>query len=251
MFTPLVLSQAMLIGRDTWLTSFLVFQVGCALRWSGATGRPRQVWLGLTLLAGMLVIASRQNAIVFEFFVLSVVAYREDANRSPDRGRVRAVLVPVVVGGAVSLLGFAIVTTLPRLMGARDVQPEAQLYAYDLTGMSVREDEVLMGPEAFPSQDLEALREQWDESSVLPVIVPVGEGLVLVDEGSPEAIEELGEDWKEHVRERPGAYLAVRWEMFQRILGVSDPPTYVLHPGIDGERVRVRHRQPRCERRVP
>jgi hypothetical protein len=233
-FTPLVLSQVMLIGRDTWLTSFVVFQVGCAIRWSGATGRSRRVWLGLTLLAGMFVIATRQNAIVLEFFVLFCVAYRAYARRSPGQGRVRAVLLSVAVGGAACVLGFAVVSTLPRLMGARDVRPEAQLYAYDLTGMSLREDDVLLGPEAFPSQDLDVLRERWDSSSVLPVILPLGEGPILVDERFPEAIEELGDDWRREVRARPAAYLAVRWEMFQRILGVSHPSTYVLHPGIDG-----------------
>lgn len=232
-FTPLVVSQVMLIGRDTWMTSFLVFQAGCAIRWSRANGRRRQLWLALTVLSGVFVIASRQNAVVFEFFVLSVVAYREYAVRAPGRGRFRAVLVPVMVGGASTVLAFAVVSTLPRLMGARDVRPEAQLYAYDLAAMSVRDDEVLLGPEAFPSQDLDALRERWDSSSVLPVILPLGEGLVMVDERFPEAIDELSEDWSEQVRERPGTYVAVRWEMFQRILGTSHPPTYTLHPGID------------------
>jgi hypothetical protein len=233
-FTPLVLSQVMLVGRDTWLTAFVVFQIGCVISWSRSAGRARQVWLGLAVLSGLLVIATRQNAVVLEVFVLVAAAARGYARRSPERGRVRAVLVPVAVGGAAVLLGFAVVSALPRLMGARDMRPEAWLYAYDLTGMSLEEGEVLIGPEAFPAQDLDVLRERWDPQLVESVLVPLGEGPVLVDERFPEAIDELGAAWREQMRERPGAYVTVRWEMFQRILGISHRPTYVLHGGVDG-----------------
>jgi hypothetical protein len=64
------------------------------------------------------------------------------------------------------------------------------------------------------------------------VIVPLGQGPILIT--TPEALDELGSDWREEVRERPAAYLAVRWTLFQRILGISHRPTYVLHPGVDG-----------------
>jgi hypothetical protein len=234
LFTPLVLSQVMLVGRDTWLTSFVVFQVGCVIRWSGSAGRARQLWLGLAVLSGLLVVATRQNAVVLELFVLVAAASRAYADRSPERGRVRAVLVPLALGGAACVLAFAVVFTLPRLMGARDMRPEAWLYAYDLTGMSLKEDEVLMGPEAFPAQDLDVLRERWNPQLVESVLVPLGEGPVLVDGRFPDAVDELGADWREQIRERPGAYLAVRGELFQRILGISHRPTYVLHGGVDG-----------------
>jgi hypothetical protein len=233
-FTPLVLSQVMLIGRDTWLASFVVFQVGCAIQWSTSDGRARLLWLVLAIVSGLLAVATRQNAAVIELFVVVAIAAREYRRRVPERRGVRAVLVPVAIGGSLSVLAFGIVSALPRLMGARDVRPEAHLYAYDLTGMSLREDEVLMGSAAFPSQDLDVLRERWNPQLVESVIVPVGEAPVLVDERLPGAIDELGSAWTEQIRERPAAYLAVRWGLFQRILGISDPPTYVLHAGVDG-----------------
>jgi hypothetical protein len=233
-FTPLVLSQVMLVGRDTWLTSFVVVQVGCVISWSGSAGRARRVWLGLSVLSGLLVVATRQNAVVLELFVLVAATSRAYAGRAPERGRVRAVLVPLAVGGAACALAFAVVSTLPRLMGARDMQPEAWVYAYDLTGMSLDEGEVLLGPEAFPAQDLDVLRERWNPQLVESVLVPLGEGPVLVDGRFPDAVEELGADWREQIRERPGAYLAVRWGLFQRILGISHRPTYVVHGGVDG-----------------
>jgi hypothetical protein len=233
-FTPLVLSQVMLVGRDTWLASFAVFQLGCVISWSGSTGRARRLWLGLAVLSGLLVVATRQNAVVLELFVLVAATSRAYADRAPERGRGRAVLVPLALGGAASVLAFAVVSTLPRVMGARDMQPEAWLYAYDLTGMSLDEGEVLLGPEAFPAQDLSVLRERWNPQLVESVLVPLGEGPVLVDGRFPDAVDELGADWREQIRERPGAYLAVRWELFQRILGISHRPTYVLHGGVDG-----------------
>jgi hypothetical protein len=232
-FTPLVLSQAMLVGRDTWLTCFIVFQVGCAVRWSTTTGRWRRVWLALALVAGLLALATRQNGAVLEVFVLVGMAARGQARWRPDHGRVRRLLVPVAVGGAACVVGFAVVSVVPRLMGARDVQPEAFLYAYDLTGMSLRDDEVLIGPDAFPAQDLDVLRERWDPAMVESVLVPLGDGPVLVDERFPDAIDELSTDWRDEIRDRPGDYLAVRWDLFQRIIGTSHAPTYVVHLGVD------------------
>jgi hypothetical protein len=234
LFTPLVLSQVMLVGRDTWLTSFVVFQVGCVIRWSTSSGRPRRVWLALAVLTGLLVLATRQNGAVIEVFVATAAFARGYAERRPDRGRVRAAIVPLALAGASCLLAFVVVTTVPRLIGARDVEPEAFLYAYDLTGMSLRSDDVLIGPDAFPSQDLELLRERWNPRLVESVIVPIGEGPVLVDEHHPAAIDELATAWREEVADDPGAYLAVRWGLFSKILGISQAPTYVVHPGVDG-----------------
>ena len=94
----------MLVGRDTWLTSFVVFQLGCVISWSGSAGRARRLWLGLAVLSGLLVVATRQNAVVLELFVLVAATSRAYADRAPDRGAVRAVLVPLALGGAASVL---------------------------------------------------------------------------------------------------------------------------------------------------
>ena len=39
--------------------------------------------------------------------------------------------------------------------------------------------------------------------------------------------------WFREVRRRPAAYLAVRWDLFARIIGTSHPPTTVMHHGVD------------------
>jgi hypothetical protein len=232
-FSPLVLSQVMLIGKDTWMTSFVLLQVGCGIRFVGSSGRARQVWLGLVVVSGLLVLAARLNSPPVEFLVITALISRVYADRARDRshGRARALLVPLALGGVAMILGLAIVSTLPRLMGARDASASEGTYAYDLAGMSLHENEVLIGPEAFPSQDLDLLRERWDPRLVESVTVPLGEGPIRILE--PEENRELERAWHEQVPERPGAYLAVRWALFSRILGISHPPTYVVHPGVD------------------
>jgi hypothetical protein len=232
-FSPLVLSQVMLIGKDTWMTSFVLLQVGCGIRFVGSSGRARQVWLGLVVVSGLLVLAARPNSPPVELLVVAALVSRVYADRASDRshGRARAMLVPLALGGVAIILGFAIVSTLPRLMGARHASASRGTYAYDLAGMSVHENEVLMGPAAFPSQDLDLLRERWDPRLVESVIIPLGEGPVRIVE--PAENRELERAWREHLLDRPGAYLAVRWELFSRMLGISHPPTYVVHPGVD------------------
>ena len=232
-FSPIVLSQVQLVARDTWLICFVVLQVGCAVRWSTTSGRWSRVWLALAVLSGLLALATRQNGAILELFVLTGMAARWYARRNPDRTRLRGTLVPAVLGAAACVLGFGFVTALPRAMGAEDLEPESFVYAYDLTGMSLREDEVLIGPDAFPSQDLDALQGRWHPIAVESVVAPLGNALVEVRDDQREAIEELREAWLREVRERPGAYLAVRWELFQRILGTSHPPTTVMHHGVD------------------
>jgi hypothetical protein len=231
--SPIVLSQVQLVARDTWLICFVVFQVGCAIRWSTTSGPWSRMWLALALLAGLLALATRQNGAILELFVLTGMAARWYARRNPDRTRLRGTAVPAVLGAAACILGFGLVTTLPRVMGAEDLEPESFVYAYDLTGMSIRENEVLIGPEAFPSQDLEALEAQWQPIAVESVVTPMGNALVDVVDSHRRAVEELREAWRREVRERPGAYLAVRWGLFQRIIGTSHPPTTVMHHGVD------------------
>jgi hypothetical protein len=231
--SPIVLSQVQLVARDTWLICFVVFQVGCAIRWSTTSGPWSRMWLASAILAGLLALASRQNAAILELFVLTGMAARWYARRNPDRTRLRGTVVPVVLGAAGCIVGFGLVTALPRVMGAEDLQPEAFVYAYDLTGMSLRENEVLMGPEAFPSQDLDALRAAWHPIAIESVITPMGNALVEVRDDRPRAVEEVRDAWFREVRRRPAAYLAVRWDLFARIIGTSHPPTTVMHHGVD------------------
>jgi hypothetical protein len=232
-FTPLVLSQVMLLGRDTWLTSLVVFQVGCAVRWASTHGRWGRVWLAASLVAGLLAFATRQNAGALELFVLAATAARWYSRRVPERRRLRAMVVPTAAAAGASVVAVAFVLVVPRLAGARDVQPEALLYTYDLVGMSLRTDDLLIGPEAFPSQALDTLRQRFSPQAVETVLLPSDQALVYVYDSHPEAIRELGSAWRDEVVAHPGDYIAVRWTLFSRIIGVSHTPTFVMHPGVD------------------
>ena len=103
-FTPLVLSQVMLVGRDTWLTSFVVFQIGCVISWSVAAGRARRA-VARTRRPQR---PARRRHAPERGHVRVLRARGRGLPRlcrsSSERGRVRAVLVPLALGGASCVL---------------------------------------------------------------------------------------------------------------------------------------------------
>jgi hypothetical protein len=134
--------------------------------------------------------------------------------------------------GVVAML-VSVGVLVHQVLGANDRRPEAVLFAYDLSGLSVHEDEVLLGRKAFPAQDLDELRDTWDAHNVLSVLLPPEQGGVQATVG-PGPADELARDWREEVPSHLGAYLSIRWDLFQTVIGVSDRPAVVVHPGIDG-----------------
>jgi hypothetical protein len=236
-FTPPVLAQVMLLGRDTWLACFVVLQAGCSIRWARTPGWRGRAWLAASLASGFLALAARQNAAPVVLVVLVATVHRWVAGRAGSSARWhgwRTRLVSVAGATAsVVVMAAGIGVLVSQVFDATDRQPEAVLFGYDLAGMSVSEDELLLGPEAFPSQDLDELRRVWHPQNVLSVLLPPEQGGVQATVG-PAPADELSRDWRREVPAHLGSYLSVRWTLFAMMIGVSERPTVVVHPGVDG-----------------
>jgi hypothetical protein len=236
-FAPPVLAQMMLLGRDTWLTSLVALQAGCSVRCAQVPGGRAHAWFGASIGFGFLAVAARPNAAPLVFLVLLAPVHRRVANRAAASGRgsawrVRGLGVAGAAAGVVAMV-LTVGVLVHQVFGAVDRRPEAVLFAYDLSGMSVHEDELLLGPEAFPAQDLDTLGSLWDPNNVLHLLLPPDQGGVQAGvDGRP--AEELSGDWRNEVPTHLGAYLSVRWELFRIVIGVSEPPAVVVHPGVDG-----------------
>ncbi len=230
---PPVFCQAMLLGRDTWLVAFTVLQAGLAIRSSHATTlRACQLWIAGSFACAFLAIATRQNAAAVTICLLASTALRARSRSTRRRPR-RVSLVGCAFALVATVSGMTMAFAVQRVAGVKDARPEVVLFAYDLTGMSLRSGELLLGPVAFPAQDLNVLRSRWYPDDVVPLVLPTETATVLAYYGPPEAADELANDWLHAVQERPATYLAVRGSLFLRLIGVTSPPHYVMHLGVD------------------
>jgi hypothetical protein len=208
-----------LIGRDIWFTALLVLAFGLLVRATQRTGR---VQIGLfvgALLAGILSQASRQNAItamVVFFAAAAFVAYIRWGSgwHLPERlrnGRWRRVGGYALCGVLASVLVAGALAIGRPAFGVQAQHPEQWLYIYDLAEMSQREGQVLFSRSVFLPPDP-------------PIVTPL-----------PEAdFDGLSGDWRDAVLDHPLEYLDVRWDLFMRQIAVTQPPTQIYHPVIDG-----------------
>jgi hypothetical protein len=229
-----------LIGRDIWFTALLVLAFGLLVRASQRTGRVQIALFAAALGVAVLAQASRQNAItamVVFFAAAAFFAYtrwgagwrwaerlRSTRWRRVGGYAVGGVLASVLVAGA-----FAIGRPA---FGVQSQHPEQWLYIYDLAELSQREDRVLFSRSVFPAHDLAVLEQRSARDNVVPLVVPPDPPLVTP---LPEAeFDRLSSDWREAVLDDPLEYLDVRWDLFMRQVAVTQPPTQIYHPVIDG-----------------
>jgi hypothetical protein len=194
------------------------------------------VWLAASAASGFLAMTARQNAAPLVFFVVLAMVQRGLSRRAGQRGdgrvwRTRALSLAAAAGLCIAATLVINVLTY-RVFETVDRQPEAVVYAYDLTAMSLEEDELLLGPEAFPAQDLEILEANFDPQYAFSVIIEPEQGGVLATIGGPPT-DELAADWRAEVPAHFGTYLTVRWRMFDRVIGLTERPVVIVHHGVD------------------
>jgi hypothetical protein len=229
-----------LIGRDIWFAAFLVLAFGLLVRASQRTGRAQIAFFLAALIAAVLAQASRQNAItaVVVFFAgAAFLAYMRWGGRWRLAERLRSGrwrrLVGYALGGVLAsvLVTGALAIARPAF-GVQSQHPEQWLYIYDLAALSQREDRVLFSRRIFPAQDLATLEQRMAPDNVVPLVVPPDPPIVTP---LPEAeFDRLSSDWREAVLDDPLEYLDVRWDLFMRQIAVTQPPTQIYHPVIDG-----------------
>ena len=228
-----------LLGRDMWFTALLLLAFGMLVYSAEQTGRVRTALLAGSVAAAVLAQSSRQNSItamvIFFLACALVVAERgskERDTRWPRCGAMRRVGTFVLAGFASTIAVAGALAVMKPALGVKEAHSEQWLYIYDLAALSERQDRLLLGPEAYPANDLRLLEERFTPDNVTTIVVPPNP--VVPTPLSERGLEEVSEEWREAVFGSPVDYLAVRWNLFLRQIAVTQPPTQVYHPVIDG-----------------
>ena len=214
---PTTLGFLAVLSRDVWFGALALAGFGCCVLAATAEGRGRRWWTIAALAAAFLALAARQNAapavLVLVWVALPGVIDRlrpDDGSRwrLSKRGALRflaafAAVVIVYAGQQLYTRTVLGVTTAAR--------PYQAVYLYDLIQLSERSGELLLPPEVYPGQDLQALVERASVGSIDgvlfadPILVP----FPLSDAG----IAQAGDVWRDAVFDDPLEYLAMRWDL--------------------------------------
>jgi len=128
---------------------------------------------------------------------------------------------------ALSLATVVVVRGAYPVLGVESTHPEQAIMLYDLAQLSVREGELLYGPEYFPSQRLDSVREVTHPLQLAGVYVLAERGELLSWPLPADVADELRGDWLSAVRRNVGEWLSMRWEMYSRTIGLSGPTWWV------------------------
>lgn len=236
---PPVFGMLGYVSRDLWFTSLLVLAFGMVARAGQRSGRERTAWLVGAVAIAWLCLASRQNAapsvVVAMMLGASLILPALVAKRSGRVARAvrrRPAVAAVVAGVAVTLGLMATQVVAYPALGVQDVNPEQQLYLYDLAGMSLKENQNLIPPEVLADRRVSTVRDHWSVDTVGTYIFP-NPPLIRVPLSEPD-MHALSDEWREAVLDHPLAYLEVRTELFLRQIALTRDAVFIYHPVIDG-----------------
>ena len=235
---PQVYGMLGYVSRDMWYTGLLLLTFGMVARAGQRTGRVRIAWLIGAVVAAWLTLASRQNAapsVVIALALGAALVLPRLAERRSGRSarfvRRRPVIAAVVAGCAVTVALMATQFVANPALGVADVDPQQQLYLYDLIGMSLDEHENMLPPQVLADRRVSMLQSYWNIDTVgtyifgSPPLIPVPM--------SPENMTTLTKTWRDEVLDHPLTYLDVRTDLFLRQIGITRPAYYIYHPQID------------------
>jgi hypothetical protein len=226
---PMTFEVLVTIGKDAWSAGF--FFSGAALSaWTlHLEGRRRLV--ALLVVGGLwwLAVAARPNAIVPIFLVVAfgwpLALGRERQRWWSRRGLKRLGMAAAYV--VFVLLSQSIYTSV--VVQPKETHPEQPVYLYDLAGLSLRTDEMLVPPSArTPGADLATLREHWSEGESYGLFF--GPDAPLRWALRPPQVAELRRAWLEAIKDHPVEYLALRTRYGLTFLGFTKPSYGVFLP---------------------
>jgi hypothetical protein len=237
--SPPVFGQIGLLGRDTWFVAILVLTFGLTIRAANSQARERVVFAVLAMVGAWLAIATRPNAMPGVVLVLIVIAAlglaawkaRRPASRAFSTDR-RLVAAATVVGIAATLALMGVNVAASAALHARDINPEQGIAIYDLAAISHRERKNLFPPEVMPERGMRPVDASWNpDSNIAYVVGPTASIQLYLP---PDKVRTLTDSWFDAVTKYPGTYLAERWTLFLRQIGVTRKANVAYHPGIDG-----------------
>jgi hypothetical protein len=222
-----------------WFTALLLLAFGMLVCAAQRTAGVRRALLVGSFVAAVLAQSSRQNAItaMVIFFSALVLVAVERVSMGTDERRFVSGTVPRVATLAVTGLAATIAVTgalaaTKSALGVKEAHAEQWLYIYDLAALSERQDRLLLGPEAYPAKDLRLLEERFTMDNVTTIVVPPNP--LVPTPLSERGLDRVSREWREAVFGSPLDYLAIRWNLFMRQISITQPPTQVYHPVIDG-----------------
>jgi len=223
-FFPPVFGLLGTIWKDIFMLGALVLAVGLIVLFQ----RKKGIILALAIFSLLVVACSlRHNALVaippLVFWLVHSLRFVKARLRKWTL--IRAVLL-ALAGSAVAYLCSSGLSS--RLVSTNTCFWQV-LAAYDITGISVRSNQVLFPPDCrilSRPPTLEQLRAVYSTYSVLPLyrgwVDDTGPKQPLfVRTVSKDALSNLSTLWLESVGRHPGAYLAHKWGAFSRLIGLT------------------------------
>lgn len=209
---PPVLNHLVAVSKDTWVAAIFV----ALFAMSSAPSRVKLIDIRAALVAIAPSIRP-ETVLLMPVFIWGeyVLAGRKRQNA------IRYAGVLLIVAAALSLLV------------AKAVEPEARhaeggIFLFDLAGISIRTNQLLLTPASFPANDLAVLRRHYWPDSLAPIAwgEPASEMVRFV---VGEDLVELRRRWVGAIIAQPLAYIDTRAGVVLSYLGGH----WRFHPGID------------------
>jgi hypothetical protein len=224
-FWPGILFPLGQIWKDVLFGCLLLAAWAILLHAQLSSRRPRWSERLLVILFMMLAVGAKTNGIVALPFLIWYWIHVEG-------WFARRWAVPVVLAGVLSIatMGFSQVP----LLGASVLQASAFQYTqqYDLLGISVRTDQVLLPAyvTARAGDEVSELATLYDADSNNRMAFYAGGGTLTYD---PAQLEDLASRWQRAVIDHPIEYLSHRWDHFWTMMRIGGGPAYVAIPTIE------------------
>lgn len=209
---PPVLNYLVAVSKDTWVAAIL-------LAIFAMSSGPRRAGLIYVRAALVALAAFIRPETILLVPVLIWGEYLLAGRKLPDV--VRYVGVLLLSAAALGLFVAEVVRPEHR-------HPESTIFLFDLAGISIRTDQLLLTPASFPANDLDVLRRHYWPDSVTPIVwgQPDSEMVRLV---TGDDLAELRRRWMGAIVAHPLDYLSARAGVVRSYLSGS----WRFHPGID------------------
>lgn len=210
------------IWKDIWLEGFVLWAVHFALlAWRGSR------WWALAAVASMWLAAGMRHnglAAVAPVAVLLAVPWLAGWRvRAWWRG-----VATVAAGGVLSVAVFGTVSAFQSAVVSEHESYWQVLAAYDLAGISAREDELLIPEHRLrPGSGLSDVEEAYSPRSLLPLQRRLCSedtpacGYLYQPTTDPELLSGVSTAWVDAILAHPGAYLDHRADVFRELVGLT------------------------------
>jgi hypothetical protein len=229
-FFPPVFGMLGYVSRDLWYIAPLVLTFGLVAHAGQTSGRRRAVLVAAAVAAAWFTLASRQNAapaVVVACILLAALVLPVWR----DRTRIWRIGAAVVAGCALCLALMASQFGVNAALGVRDVDPQQQLYIYDLAAISERERENLFPPQVLRDRSMRTIDERWNIDTAGTYIFGADAPIPVPLSARDHRL--VTESWRDAVLEHPLDYLGERTELWLRQIALTRSAAWIYHPVID------------------